>query len=420
MMRRFFCLLSMLLLLPALATAQANPKYAGFVFDADTGVVYYSDRANAIRHPASLTKMMTLYLTFDALRKKQISPSSKMYASSLAAKQPQTNISLKKGQAITVDQAIRALVVRSANDASVVLAEKLGGSVPKFANKMNDMARALGMTQTRFKNPHGLPNHLQVTTARDMARLGAALRKDFPQYYHYFNTTKFSFNRKEFKSHNKVMQRYAGSDGIKTGYIRASGFNLVTSVNRDGRHMIGVVMGGKSSRSRDSHMVELLNNTFAQISRENEVRVFAGMATPRSKYSALAALGKLGGGVDVAKAKSVALKKFLKTPRLNPKRTHETEFVAKQAVQKVASHIKDWGIQVGAYRQEDAALKAAAEAVRLAQSALASSQIAVTDSGSAVKNVHRAKLANLSESQARDACRTLIAANTPCFAYRAQ
>ena len=239
------------------ATA-ANRKYAGFVIDANNGQVLYSDRADEYRYPASLTKMMTLYLTFDALKRGQIRLDSAMPVSSYASARPPSKLGLRPGGTLKVEEAIYSLVTKSANDAAVVLAEFLGGSESEFARKMTSTAHQLGMSRTTFRNANGLPDGEQRTTARDMATLGLALREHFPQYYGYFSTPSYSFRGRRIGNHNRVLGRVKGADGIKTGYTNASGFNLVTSVEQGGKSVVGVVLGGRSGRSRDDHMVELM------------------------------------------------------------------------------------------------------------------------------------------------------------------
>ena len=255
-----------------------RPAPSSFIIDADTGKILESENADSLRYPASLTKMMTLYLTFEAIKKGELKLGQVIYASEHSAGQPQTNISLKAGEAITVKDAILSIVVRSANDSAVTLGEALGGTESGAAVKMTQKAHQLGMKNTVFRNSSGLPDPSQHTTARDMATLGIALRRDFPQYFPFFKTESFSYRGKTYITHNHVMMRYEGVDGIKTGFIRASGFNLVTSANRDGHHLIGVVMGGSTWRSRDDKMIALLDKTFTQLA-----------ATPNSKKVGLAA-----------------------------------------------------------------------------------------------------------------------------------
>lgn len=236
----------------------ASSKYAAIVMDARTGKVLHSENADSRRYPASLTKMMTLYLVFEALQKGKITKSSPVVFSAQAATQPPTKIGVKAGSSITVEQAIYALITRSANDASMALAEKLGGSEQAFARMMTAKAQSLGMKSTVFRNPHGLPNTGQFTTARDMARLGIALREHYPQYYGYFSAKSFRFRGRNIANHNRLLGRVSGVDGIKTGYTRASGFNLVSSVTDGNRRLVAVVLGGQSGRARDARMAQLI------------------------------------------------------------------------------------------------------------------------------------------------------------------
>ena len=245
--------------------AYVAPHIASFIIDADTGKILQSDNPDATHYPASLTKMMTLYLTFEALKKNTMTLNTPIAISSHAAGQPQTNIALTPGDTIAVKDAILSIVVRSANDSAVALGEHLGGTETDFAVKMTAKARQLGMKNTVFRNASGLPEPAQHTTARDMATLGLALRRDFPQYFPFFKTESFSYNGKTYITHNHVMMRYDGVDGIKTGFIRASGFNLVTSVNRDGHRLVAVVLGGGTWKSRDDKMIALLDTTFTQL-----------------------------------------------------------------------------------------------------------------------------------------------------------
>ncbi|WEX11992.1 D-alanyl-D-alanine carboxypeptidase [Chelativorans sp. AA-79] len=246
------------LVVGAPSAATANAKYAGVVVDAKTGRTLYADHADALRYPASLTKMMTLYLTFDALKSGRISKSTRIPVSRNAAAEVPTKLGLKPGQTITVEQAILSLVTKSANDAATALGEFLGGSEAGFARMMTARARDVGMNSTTFKNAHGLPNSAQKTTARDMARLGMALRDHHPEYYDYFRTRSFTYKGRTYGNHNRLLGRVKGVDGIKTGYIRASGFNLVSSVETGGRSIVAVVVGGRSGRSRNAHMIDLI------------------------------------------------------------------------------------------------------------------------------------------------------------------
>jgi D-alanyl-D-alanine carboxypeptidase len=236
----------------------ANSRYAGIVVDANTGNVLYSENADRLQYPASLTKMMTLYLTFEALEQGRIRLDTAVPFSAHASGQAPTKLGVRPGGTISVEQAILGLVTLSANDASTALGELLGGSEDRFAQMMTAKAHALGMTRTTYRNANGLPNTAQMTTARDQARLGIALRQHFPQYYGYFSTQSFKFGNRIIRSHNRLVGSVRGVDGIKTGYTRAAGFNLVSSVQVDGKSIVGVVLGGASTPARDNQMRNLI------------------------------------------------------------------------------------------------------------------------------------------------------------------
>ena len=243
----------------ALAPPPGSPtKYSALVIDASSGATLYQANATAARYPASLTKMMTLYLLFEALDQGRVSKTTAIPVSSFAARQPPSRIGIKSGQTIDVENAILALAVKSGNDCAVAVAEYLGGTEEQFAQQMTARARQLGMTGTVFRNASGLPDPDQRTTARDMAILGMALRSRFPQYFHYFSERDFNFRGRLVRGHNDMIGRVEGVDGIKTGYIKASGYNVVTSVGRGSRRLIVVVMGANSARARNVHVEELI------------------------------------------------------------------------------------------------------------------------------------------------------------------
>lgn len=279
--RRVFSVVAIVLVAVALALgtlqpAAANPRYAAFVMDARTGQVLFSRNGDAQRYPASLTKMMTAYMLFEALESGKVSKSTRIPISAKAAAEPPTKIGLRAGASITVDNAIKALVTRSANDIATAAGEFLGGSEATFARMMTEKARQLGMNSTQFRNAHGLPNNQQFTTARDMAILGIALREHFPQHYSYFSTRSFTLGKQTFNNHNRLLSRVRGTDGIKTGFIRASGFNLVSSVQDNGRSIVAVVMGGQSARSRDDHMANLIGEHLPRASTKSSGPLLAG------------------------------------------------------------------------------------------------------------------------------------------------
>lgn len=235
-----------------------SEKYAAIVVDVGSGRALYSVHADQLRYPASLTKMMTVFMMFEALDSGRIGKQTMIPVSDNARGQQPTKIGFRRGDAIDVDTAIRALIIRSANDVAVATAEFLGGTEAGFASMMTQRARQMGMSSTTFRNASGLPDAGQRTTARDMALLSIALNKRFPHYYHYFANREFSYAGKTIRGHNDLLGRVAGVDGLKTGYIRASGFNLATSVERGGRRLVAVVMGGETAKSRNSHMEQLI------------------------------------------------------------------------------------------------------------------------------------------------------------------
>lgn len=255
-------LLSTVLLTWPGPVAHANPRYAGLVVDAVSGEVFYESDANDLRYPASLTKMMTLYMTFQALDAGRLRLQQPIGISRHADRQPPTHLGLRAGSRLTVEQAIYALITRSANDVSVALAEAIGRTESRFARLMTEQARRLGMRQTTFRNASGLPNSGQRSTARDMARLGQALLNDFPHYYDYFGTVNWRFRGTGYRNHNGLLRSYDGVDGIKTGFIRASGYNIVASAQRGRLRLIAVVFGGRSSSSRNAHVADLLDRAF--------------------------------------------------------------------------------------------------------------------------------------------------------------
>jgi D-alanyl-D-alanine carboxypeptidase len=244
--------------------AQAG-SYSALIADIDTEQVLYEHEPDELRHPASLTKMMTLYMVFEALSQGRLYLDTMFRVSRFAVLRPPSRLGLKLGDNLSVEDGILGLVTRSANDAASTIAEGMAGSESAFAAAMTDKAHQLGMQQTVYRNASGLPDPNQVTTAWDMFRLGKALNKRFPQFYTYFSTPSFNYEGHDFANHNHLMETYQGMDGIKTGFINASGFNLVASAQRNGHRLIGVVFGGPSAKRRDALMRELLDDGFAQL-----------------------------------------------------------------------------------------------------------------------------------------------------------
>ena len=252
-----------------------NPAFSSIIVDGNSGATLSANNPDASRHPASLTKIMTLYLLFERLDAGKMKLDTEMDVSAHASEQAPTKLGLRPGQSIRVEDAIKGLVTRSANDAAVVIAEAIGGDEGDFARQMTRKARALGMTRTVYRNASGLPDDNQVTTARDQSTLGRAIQDHFPRYYRYFSTVAFNYRGHSIRNHNRLLGNVEGVDGIKTGYTRASGFNLVTSMRRGNRHLVGVVMGGRSGGSRDATMRSLLTENLEKAATKRTVAAIA-------------------------------------------------------------------------------------------------------------------------------------------------
>jgi len=248
-----------------------SPQFSSIIVDANSGATLSANSPDGIRHPASLTKIMTLYLLFERLEAGKMKLDTEMSVSEHASDQAPTKLGLRPGQTIKVEDAIKGLVTRSANDAAVVIAEAIAGSEDDFAKMMTRQARAIGMSHTTYRNASGLPNDEQVTTARDQSTLGRAIQDRFPRYYRYFSTQTFNYHGQSIRNHNHLLGEVEGVDGIKTGYTQASGFNLVTSMHRGNRYLVGVVMGGHSGGSRDAIMRSLLAENLSKASTTRTV-----------------------------------------------------------------------------------------------------------------------------------------------------
>jgi len=297
-------------LTPAISRAQAladQPKYAAIVIDARTGEALYQVRADAPRHPASLTKIMTLYLTFEALRTGRLKLNDTITISPHAFGMRPSKVSSRAGEALTVAQAIPAMTVHSANDVAVAMAERLGGTEARFAQQMTARAIALGMRSTTFVNASGLPpDEKQISTARDLAILSRAVMRDYPKYYPYFGLKSFTYRGKVLQNHNHLVLKMPGVDGMKTGYTSLAGFNLVASGVQDGHRLITVVLGGPSVRARDDNVAELLEAGFQVLkSRENGEKIsFASLVGSPADMAALlshAAVERHAAGVAPAR-----------------------------------------------------------------------------------------------------------------------
>jgi len=374
----------------ALALAHpAEAKYASFVMDADSGRVIHEINADTRNYPASLTKMMTLYLVFEALQTELWKMDTRLRISARAAQQPSSRLGLNRGDRIQVKDAILALVTKSANDVATVVAENMSGSEAAFALKMTARARELGMSQTTFRNASGLPHRAQMSTARDMGLLARALIRDFPKYYRFFSTTEFRYEGVTYANHNKLLNTYDGVDGIKTGYINASGFNLVASAHRDGHRVIAVIFGGNSPNSRNALMARLLNLGFKAIDNGPVMASAAAAANPEPATRADAAPPPapphaIAGRED---AEAAALPKNLR-----------------------------WGVQVGVYSRHAQALDAARQAIEVApeQLSLGALKVAPLKKRNG-KVLHHARIEGLTKKQAYAACKSLKRRKMGCL-----
>jgi D-alanyl-D-alanine carboxypeptidase len=354
------------LAMAAPARAQiGSARYSSIVVDATSGDVLEEVNADQPRHPASLTKMMTLYMTFEALRDRRISLDTAVPVSPHAASMEPTKLGLLPGSRLTVEQAILGLVTKSANDAAAALGESLGGSEDRFAQMMTLRARALGMNHTTFTNASGLPDPDQWTTARDLAILSRRLINDFPGYYRYFSTPSFAWHRQIIMNHDNMLRTYPGADGLKTGYTDASGHNLATSAVRGGVRLVGVVLGAASNGERDIHMASLLDHGFEQM----DVPVFHKPLQVAARLSLIAS-------------------------------AHAAEVTRPVSAHVRVANVANWAVQVGTYASEATAHSAAMAARRNAEAGEARVE-SVRLRG---KTIWRAQVTGLTQSDAQDAC----------------
>ena len=377
------------------AAGRADARVSSIVLDADSGQVLAAAAPDAVNYPASLTKMMTLYLTFRGLDNGTLKLDQRFTVTAHAAAQAPSKLGLENGETIALKDLIFAIITHSANDAAVVIAENIGGNEPAFAERMTRQAHLLGMSNTHFANASGLPNPDNVTTARDLATLARALYRDFPKEYPWFSTEEYSYKGVSYANHNHLMSSFAGMDGIKTGYIRASGFNLAASAVRDGRRLVAVVMGGESARSRDMKMASLLDETFARPAGDTtEIVEDESPGDDRETLThragrALAALSPVGKAEAATGAEASA-------PRRHGRAAD------------------GWSIQVGAFTQHDAAEQAAEQAVlRIARAK--GRAVHVVDPAHADKDkMYRARIVHFTHRDAEAACRSLHRKHKSC------
>ncbi len=390
---------------------QNSSKYAAIVVDAKTGEVLYAKRADAPRYPASITKVMTLYLAFEALAAGKIDLDEPVMFSPRAAAQPPTKIGVRAGDSITVQQAMEAMVTRSANDAAVAMAEKLGGTEQRFAALMTLRAQELGMTNTHFANPHGLPDSRNISSARDLAILSRAVMRDYPQYYRLFSTKNFAFRGQNIRNHNGLLYRMDGVDGLKTGFTNASGFNLAVSAVRDGRRLIAVVMGGPNVATRDKVAEGLLLTGFEVLDRRargEQITVAQNFFEPPQLAEATQPSMQQGdteSGLTVRLASSPP-----------PSRASSIQIVEPRSVPKLSGRGKAeaggrWTVQVGTFNSRaDAREQLAMVEKKFGKHFDDAKAVAEKDGGK-----YRSRFSGLSEQEAKEACRALKAKKQPCM-----
>jgi len=390
---------------------QNSSKYAAIVVDAKTGEVLYGKRADAPRYPASITKVMTLYLAFEALASGKIQLDDPVVFSPRAAATSPTKLGIRAGDSITVQQAMQGMVTRSANDAAVAMAEKLGGTEQRFAALMTLRAQELGMTSTTFANAHGLPDSRNISTARDLAILSRAVMRDYPQYYRLFSTKNFEFRGQNIRNHNGLLYTMDGVDGLKTGFTNASGFNLAVSAVRDNRRLIAVVMGGPTVATRNKVAEGLLLTGFDVLNRRargEQITVAQNFFEPPQLAEATQPSMQQGdteSGLKIALASSPP-----------PSRASKIQIVESKNVPKLnGKGGKDaagrWTIQVGTFKnRSDAREQLAIVEKRFGKQVDDARGVAEKDGGK-----YKARFSGMSEQDAKNACKSLKAKKQPCM-----
>ncbi len=387
----------------------AEAGYAAIVIDADSGQVLHAANPDTLNYPASLTKMMTLYLVFEAVEAGGTALSDELVVSANAAVQPRSKLGLKAGTTIRLYDTVLALATKSANDVATVIAEHFSGSEANFAMLMTRKARRLGMKHTTFRNASGLPDPRQQTTARDISRLARALYSKFPQFTHFFANTSFEYNGTVYRSTNKLLSKYPGMNGIKTGYIRASGFNLAASVQRDGRHIIAVMLGGKTGRKRDAKMRRILDRAFADVGRISRTMTIVARPRPKPDIDFAIAASALPTAGPMAEPEDASAP---------PKPTAVAVAERPESIPPVLfSPEHDWAIQVGAFSRRDAAEQALDTAASVVPALrLGNGRIMPVEDNQGT--LYRARHQGLTKQEAQDACSSLWARNLPCIIAR--
>ncbi|MBI1686118.1 D-alanyl-D-alanine carboxypeptidase family protein [Caulobacter hibisci] len=397
--------------IPYLQLNASEPKYAAIVIDANSGEVLYDKRADSPRYPASVTKVMTLYLTFEALSEGRLKLTDRVPISPRAAAQAPTKMGLRPGDSLSVDEAIRAMAVKSANDIATAMAEKLAGSESRFAALMTLRGQELGMRNSRFVNASGLPDSRQISTARDLAILSRATMRDFPQYYSYFSLKGFEFRGSYVRGHNRLLTSMEGFDGLKTGYTNASGFNLAGSAVRDGRRLIAVVLGGSSTAWRDNNMEDLLTTGFDVLKRRSHgerTSIAANLYEEDPTGPIMRPSSEEGDG-DQAGLKIV----LTDNPKSAPVKVSPTLKAAKEAAKPAPKKAKgEWSVQVGAFQSKSLANKQLSIVRDRFAKAVSDAEGAVVG---AAGGAFRAQFQGMTAEAARAACSAISAKRQPCM-----
>ncbi|NBQ38967.1 MAG: D-alanyl-D-alanine carboxypeptidase [Alphaproteobacteria bacterium] len=377
----------------AQAAAPYAPPYSELVVDARSGKTLYAVAPDAQRHPASITKVMTLYLLFEELDAGRLNLGSQIKISQWAQKQAPSKLGLNAGDTISVEDAIKAVVTKSANDIAIAIAEQIGGTESNFADLMTKKAKALGMTRTVYANASGLPNPRQLTTARDLVTLGKSLQQRFPRYYAYFSLRSFDYEGDTIANHNKLLGRVDGVDGIKTGYTQASGFNLLTSVHQDDHALLAVILGGRSGPARDRRMAELIDTYIDNASGVDGKKKVAANAAPISQGDTEAVTAPV-------------------TPKVTAKAPDAPASTLSARVEQ------NWWIQVGVAKSEKQAQSVLAE-IRKSKDVLSADAVAAAEKVNVGgKEMWRSRFTKLSEMDAAAACTKLKKRGIACFASR--
>jgi len=388
---------------PLLTRSPTESRYAAIVIDAASGEVLYAQHADSPRYPASITKVMTLYLTFEALSEGRLKLTDRVVYSQYAAAQPATRLGVQAGDSISVDEAIRAMSVKSANDAAVAMAERLAGTEPRFAALMTLRGQELGMSNTRFVNAHGLPDSRNVSSARDLAILSRAIMRDFPQYYSYFGLKGFTFRGAYVPGHKRLLDTMPGFDGLKTGFTNASGYNLAGSAVRGGRRLIAVVLGGPSAAWRDNNMEDLLLTGFEVLER----RSHGDKTTIAANLYDIDPRGPMvrPSVEDSEGDQDISAPSMTDVPQRSAQRPGASKATAKPAAPGT------WGIQVGSFRNQTLARTQ----LGIVKSKVARLLGEADDFVESAGGTFRAQFLGVNEETARKVCKSLSADRQPCL-----